>query len=143
MVTDHPENLKSEVYSASTLVLLTKGMLNEYAKKLSERCSHTDPYETWFTTVFHIMVENRDATLSALSTGIGAAKGVSHDHGSAPNKANHLKYNGHDCTKDPSCKDKWDLLGCIDLYKLSSIEERENFLQERRACFKCGKLPSF
>ena len=27
------------------------------------------------------------------------------------------------------------------MYKLSSVEERENFLRERRACFRCGKAP--
>ena len=140
LVDDHPSHLKSEVYGSSTLQLLTKGMPHEYSRKLNERCSHKDAYETWFTTIFDIMEENKDTNLSALSTGIGVTKGVTHDHGSSQNKSNHLKHNGHDCTKNSSCKDKWDLLGCIELYKLTSVDGRENFLWERCACFKCGSV---
>ena len=113
-------------------------MPHEYSKKLNERCSHKDPYDAWFTTVFDILEENKASNLSALSTGIGATKGSSQDQGSGSSssksnhlKYNHLKYNGHDCTKANSCKDKWDLLGCINLYKLTTTEERENFLRER------------
>ena len=141
LVNDHPDHLKSEVYSSSTLVLLTKGMPHEYSKQLNERCTHKDPFETWFTTAFDIMEESKSTNLSALSTGIGAAKVSNQDHGSTSSKSNYLKYNGHDCVKNPSCKDRWDLLGCVDLYKLSSVSERESFLRDRRACFKCGKVP--
>ena len=143
LVSDHPDHLKAEIYSSSTLVLLTKGMPHEFSKKLNERCSHKDSYESWFTTVFDILEENKSTNLSALSTGIGAAKGSSIDHGSgtSSNKSNYLKHNGHDCTKSNTCKDRWELLGCVNLYKLTTVEDRENFLRERRGCFKCGKTP--
>ena len=138
---DHPDHLRSEIYSSTTLTLITKGMPYELTKKLNERCSQKDPYECWFTTLFDIIEENKSTNLSALSTGIGALKSVSKDHDSTSSKSNQLKHNGHDCSKSNSCKEKWDLLGCSHLYKLSTVEERQNFLRERRACFRCGRSP--
>ena len=141
LVTDHPDHLKSEIYSSSTLSLITKGMPYDYSKRLNERCSHKDPYDHWFTTVFDILEEAKSTNLSALSTGIGAAKSYQKDSDTPSSKSNSLKHNGHDCSKSNTCKEKWDLLGCSHLYKLSTVEERETFLRERRACFRCGKTP--
>ena len=140
---DHPDHLRSEIYSCSTLTLITKGMPYDYTKKLNERCTHKDTYESWFTVLFDILEENKSTNLSALSTGIGAVRSNQRDVHSdgVSNKSNQLKHNGHDCSKSNTCKDKWDLLGCINLYKLKSVEERETFLRGRRACFRCDKSP--
>ena len=140
LASDHPSHLKSEIYSKQTLLLLTKGMPHEYTKKLNENCSHTDPYEDWITTVFDILEECKNSNLSALSTGIGAAKLMKEDHPSG-SKANQLSYKGHDCSKSNQCRDRWDFLGCINLYKVTQVSDRETFLRERRACFKCGRSP--
>ena len=125
LVKDHPDHLKSEIYSSATLLILTKGMPHEFSKKLNERCSHKDSYESWFTTIFDMLEENKSTNLSALSTGIGASKGSNQDHGSGSttSKSNHLKHNGHDCTKSNGCKDRKDLEkrqnGCQVLGKVS------------------------
>ena len=34
-------------------------------------------------------------------------------------------------------------MGCIELYKLTTLEERHNFLRERKACFRCGVSPYY
>jgi len=84
--------------------------------------------------------EVKSTNLSALSTGIGAAKLSKDDHG-PPSKANSLTHNGHDCNKSNNCKERWDYLGCINLYKMTQLADRETFLRERKACFKCGRSP--
>ena len=140
LATDHPGHLKGEIYSKQTLLLLTKGMPHEYTKKLNENCSHTDPYEDWITSVFDILEECKSTNLSALSTGIGASKSSKEDH-TGSSKVHQMSHNGHDCAKSNNCKDRWDFLGCINLYKVTQLSDRESFLRERRACFKCGRSP--
>ena len=140
LATNHPGHLKGEIYSKQTLLLLTKGMPHDYTKRLNETCGHKDPYEDWFSAIFDILEDCKCTNLSALSTGIGASK-VMKDDSHGTNKANQLSHNGHDCIKSSQCKDRWDFLGCVQLYKLIQVSEREAFLRERRACFKCGKSP--
>ena len=140
LAADHPSHLKSEIYSKQTLLMLTKGMPHEFTKKLNETCGHADPYEDWIAAVFDILEESKSTNLSALSTGIGAAKSAKEENHSN-SKSNHLSHDGHDCSKSSSCRERWDYLGCINLYKVTQISDRESFLRERRACFKCGKSP--
>ena len=140
LAASHPGHLKSEIYSKQTLLLLTKGMPYEYTKRLNESCGHTDPYEDWFTAIHDILEECKSTNLSALSTGIDATKSLKDDH-SSNSKANQLSFNGHDCEKSSNCKSKWDYLGCVNLYKVTQVLDRESFLRERRACFRCGKSP--
>ena len=46
----------------------------------------------------------------------------------------------HDCRTSNSCKTKeWAGLGCSELYKLHTVEERQEFLKERNLCFMCGR----
>ena len=137
----HPSHLKSEIYCQQTLLLLTKGMPHEFTKRLNEACGHKDPYEDWFSNLFDILEDSKSTNLSALSTGIGSLSKVSKEDSSSSSKANQLSHNGHDCTKSSNCKDKWDLLGCINFYKITQLVDRETFLRERRGCFKCGKSP--
>ena len=106
LIEDHPDHLKPEIYSSSTLSLITKGMPYDYTKKLNERCSHKDTYESWFTTLFDILEENKATNLSALSTGIGAVKSSQRDSDTSGSKSNQLRFNGHDCSKSPTCKEK-------------------------------------
>ena len=120
LAANHPGHLKSEIYSKQTLLLLTKGMPYEYTKRLNETCSHTDPYEDWFTAIYDILEDVKSTNLSALSTGIGATKTGKDDQQSS-SKANQLSHNGHDCSKSSNCKEKWDYLGCINLYKITQI----------------------
>ena len=140
LAADHPAHLKSEIYSKQTLMLLTKGMPHDYTKKLNETCGHSDPYEDWISAIFDILEETKHTNLSALSTGIGAARSSKEDHPSN-SKVNQTSHNGHDCTKSNYCRERWDYLGCINLYKVTQVSDRESFLRERRACFKCGKSP--
>ena len=44
----------------------------------------------------------------------------------------------HDCTKSRKCEPNWGLLGCEEMYKLSSIDERIQYCKEAGCCTNCG-----
>ena len=41
---------------------------------------------------------------------------------------------------DYFCKPEWDGLGCFELYKLRSLQERNEWLCKFRLCMKCGGI---
>ena len=45
----------------------------------------------------------------------------------------------HDCNKSRTCNTNWAGLGCSKLYELATVDERKDFLKERKLCFKCGR----
>ena len=44
----------------------------------------------------------------------------------------------HSCHKSPSCKPIWGLLGCVELYKLTLVNERCLYCRLSNCCDKCG-----
>jgi hypothetical protein len=44
----------------------------------------------------------------------------------------------YSCTKSKICKQEWSLLGCAELYKLSTVDERRKYCREANCCFRCG-----
>ena len=46
--------------------------------------------------------------------------------------------NCHDFSSSGQSNTEWDKLGCIELYKLTTVEERKNMLISMKMCFKCG-----
>ena len=116
----------------------------DYVKKLRELLSHNETYENCFTFLLDMLEEVRDENLATLTFGLGIdiskiEQKKSPGSGSVGgSKVNNLVFNGHDCKKSLECKNDWDFLGCIKLYKLSKVEERRDFLRERKACWHCG-----
>ena len=47
---------------------------------------------------------------------------------------------GHNCYKDELCKIKWHLLGCKELYKITKISDRNEFLKSKARCIRCGNM---
>ena len=45
--------------------------------------------------------------------------------------------NEHDCSKSKECIPDWDMLGCIELYRLQHSEKLE-LLRSKKICFACG-----
>ena len=43
----------------------------------------------------------------------------------------------HDCRNSNYCKKEWKALGCSELYKFPTVDERHEFLKERNLCIKC------
>ena len=54
------------------------------------------------------------------------------------NKSNQSKTYSHDCSSNKLCNQDWGILGCIKLYNLKEIEQRMNFLTEKKLCLNCG-----
>ena len=44
----------------------------------------------------------------------------------------------HDCTKSRKCEPNWGLLGCEEMYKLGSLDERIQYCKEAGCCTNCG-----
>ena len=49
----------------------------------------------------------------------------------------------HDCTRNRSCQPSLGLLGCVELYKLSTVEEIIQYCRESNCCYVCGIAGSF
>ena len=86
----------------------------------------------------------KDSTLSGIpDKAIYDAKEPHHEnskaqYGSRNGKNRQTQGQGHNCSSSNQCIKKWDKLGCIELYKLTTVEERKNMLISMKMCFKCG-----
>ena len=45
----------------------------------------------------------------------------------------------HDCKISKTCNTKWGGLGCSELYKFHTVQERCDHLKAQRLCFRCGQ----
>ena len=45
---------------------------------------------------------------------------------------------GHECQTNSKCQPDWGLVGCIELYKLKSVDERIAYCKESGCCYVCG-----
>ena len=116
----------------------------QYQTEVNKSCTHTDDYETWLKRIFTVLESSRSANVSALTSGFGVAKSANDGNpNSSPSKAHTLTFDGHNCSKSQQCKEKWDYLGCIHLYKVTKAEERIKFMKDRKACWFCGYAPFF
>ena len=44
----------------------------------------------------------------------------------------------HECHRSSKCEPSWGLLGCIELYKLQTVDERIEYCKESSCCTSCG-----
>ena len=44
----------------------------------------------------------------------------------------------HECQKSSRCQPSWGLLGCVELYRLRTVEERVQYCKESSCCYVCG-----
>ena len=44
----------------------------------------------------------------------------------------------HNCHKSSACEPNWGLLGCVELYKLRTVEQRVAYCKESGCCYVCG-----
>ena len=45
----------------------------------------------------------------------------------------------HKCHKNANCQPNWGLLGCVELYKLKTVEERVSYCKASNCCYVCGR----
>ena len=71
-------------------------------------------------------------------------KNKSDPHKVRSNVTNRAHYQGdkHSCRDSKECKPEWDILGCVEFYRLAKIQERKDFCKENYFCLRCGgKFP--
>ena len=44
----------------------------------------------------------------------------------------------HECHKNSKCQPNWGLLGCAELYRLRTVDERITYCKESKCCYACG-----
>ena len=44
----------------------------------------------------------------------------------------------HKCHRSPKCEPAWGLLGCVELYKLKTVEDRIAYCKSSKCCYVCG-----
>ena len=141
---DHVE-LKNQIFSHSTVKVITQGMPMTFTTKLTEICRANDLPEDWIVRISELLESMKLANISAATFGIGLGRNNTFDRESSPesknnrkSRLNNLKQDNHDCKYSKVCKEEWDLLGCIQLYKIDKVVERKSFLYEKKHCFRCG-----
>ena len=152
---DYPE-LKDEIISLSTVKLLTKLMPMEYLQmvclavddtvatptqqietmediltKLKKCCilAVNQLMEEGTATTKHKVEKERSHTASGTFDPLGVAQ----SGGSVCSVDTR-----HKCHKSSSCQPSWGLLGCSELYKLRSVEERIEYCRISNCCIVCG-----
>ena len=143
---DYSTELYNEVYHSSTIKLITKGMPTEFTMKMNETCDVKDSLEDWMLRISDILESKKKSNMSALKSGVGGARSKfeESDESSADKtrRSNSLTQTRHDCTKSKECKEAWDILGCINLYKIETVTARIDFMKERNSCSAVDCHPS-
>ena len=87
--------------------------------------------EDKLSRIHAILDAEKEATLNGIPDNINYSNRKPPD----PHNSKAHQYGGnrpfsagnHDCFKSRQCNTDWDMLGCIELYKLSTVSERRSF----------------
>ena len=134
--------LYAEVYSASTISMIKILVPSNYRDKINLNVPMACNNEDKLSRIHAILDAEKEATLNGIPDNINYSNRKPPD----PHNSKAHQYGGnrpfsagnHDCFKSRQCNTDWDMLGCIELYKLSTVSERRSFLYSMRKCMKCG-----
>ena len=149
---EYPE-LMSEVYSSSTLSLLRKILPRDYIEKVNDTISDVSASSQSKMASIKSFLERKktsalmgveslksNKSLKTQSTS-DSGKPVVRDplglRSSGATVSSSVSIS-HSCIKSRSCNQDWGLLGCSELYKLSTVEDRRKYCREANCCFRCG-----
>ena len=143
---DQHKNLQEVVYSPTTIALLKHIVPHNYLEMINTQVSinHSNKEKMW--RIQAILETQKDSTLNGIPDKAVYDTKKSHldipkaQYGSRYDKNRQTQGQGHDCSSSSQCNTKWDKLGCIELYKLSTVEERKNMLRSLRMCFKSWQM---
>ena len=146
--TEYPE-LKNEIISSYTVTLLTKTMPIDYLEMVY--LAIEDAAATPMSKI-----EKMEEILGKLKTcGILAVNQLVTKENSAPKSVKNQTASGrnplsvmsgssvcsvdikHNCHSS-GCEPSWGLLGCTELYKLKTVEQRIAYCKESKCCYICG-----
>ena len=149
---EYPE-LTSEVYSSSTLSLLRKVLPRDYIEKVNDTISDVSASsEEKMSSIKSFLERKKTSALMGVESlktnknprfqtpqetgksGVRDPLGI-RTQATAVSSTVHIN---HSCIKSRTCNQNWGLLGCTELYKLSSVDERRKYCREANCCFRCG-----
>ena len=159
---EYPQ-LKEDILSAHTVKLLMKSMPHEEVRMIylsidEVNASHLEKIEK----IQEILVKLKNCGILAVNELVddtvnskgGSIQRSKEEKGSLVQHRNPLGINihdgsvcsvdiRHDCTKCKRCEPNFGLLGCEELYKLNTAEERIQYCKEAGCCISCGiSLPN-
>ena len=144
---NHKRELNNEVYNRDTVKAILAGMPVNLTTELNKVVRACDPSEEWILAIADMLETQKQYNDSAATSGIGGqSDSMSFDRERSPEsgsptrrkKSFSTKHGDHDCKSSKACNEDWDLLGCINLYKLESVSKRKTFLKDRKSCWNCG-----
>ena len=151
---EHPE-LERVVYSRHTMSLIRGVIPFEYDREFIRSVGGLNPsFKVSFQKMMGFLEEIKIGIHYSMKTSIEgkkeketkdtAEKGDKRGGGKpySPNKVNYQK-DKHDCRNSKECKAEWDILGCVEIYKLAKWHERNDFCIQYQACLKCGEKFAF
>ena len=149
---EYPE-LTSEVYSSSTLSLLRKVLPRDYIEKVNDTISDVSATsEQKMNKIKEFLEKKKTSALmgvESLKLSKFAKYQPQQDYSKptvrdplgirtqATSVSSSVHIN-HSCLKSKICKQDWGLLGCSELYKLPSVDDRRKYCREANCCFRCG-----
>ena len=145
---DHPE-LVSDIYHISTVKFLKVILPNVYKDEFLKVCDASFTNKQVMQKLGNVLDDLRRKTQFDLSTEDEPGKdrrgnGYAPSSESSENKsikshsAGNTKFPRHNCHKSSECNTDWDMLGCVELYKLKKVEDRIKMLKESKSCIFCG-----
>ena len=136
------QSLHDEVYSSPTISMLKQLVPPNYKDKINHQVPMSVPKTEKIARIFEILETEKDSTLNGIPDKNNyVPKKHEPDHHRAQygsRDGQNRNKHGHDCTNSPQCNTRWDMLGCIKLYKLATVEERKSMLISMRMCVSCG-----
>ena len=146
--------LSSEVYSSATLTLLRKVLPRDYIEKVNDTVSDVSASsEQKMNKIKEFLEKKKTSALmgvDSLKTHKTQQRIQPQQDSSKPAMRDPLGLRSqsaaisssvsisHSCIKSRSCKQDWGLLGCCELYKLSTVDDRRKYCREANCCFRCG-----
>ena len=138
------EDLHGEVFSASTITMIKKILPFDYLKEVNLHVPMSFSKPSKLERIQNILEMQKEAVINGIDVdstskkengdkahfGTGKPRGKGGRYGDRKSK--------HSCSTSTMCKEEWDKLGCIELYKLATVEEREKMLRYLSHCMKCG-----
>ena len=135
------QSLHGEVYCSATISMLKQLVLYEYKDKINHEGPISLSKQEKMMRIKAILEAEKDATLNGIPDEANYVPKKSKSeytkaqYGSRSHKQSR-NMNGHACPNPSQCNTKWDKLGCLELYKLTSVKNRRDMLISIEACFK-------
>ena len=126
------QSLHDEVYCSATISMLKQLVPFKYKDKINHEVPMSLPKQEKILRIKAILEAEKDATLNGIPDEVNydpkkSKSGHTKAKYGSTCKQNRNMYD-HDCSNSSQCNNNWDKLGCVELYKLTSVKERRDML---------------